>query len=52
MIVNLGGIGKGYAVEVSPEELQASGVHAVLAKPINIKEVLGVAAALRPPSAR
>jgi len=42
----------GYAVEVSPEELQASGVHAVLAKPINIKEVLGVAAALRPPSAR
>jgi CheY-like chemotaxis protein len=38
----------GYAVEVSPEELQASGVHAVLAKPINIKEVLGVAAAIRP----
>jgi CheY-like chemotaxis protein len=40
----------GFAVEVSPEELQASGVHAVLAKPINIKEVLGVAAALRPRS--
>jgi len=42
----------GYAVEVSPEELQASGVHAVLAKPINIKEVLGVAAAIRPRSAQ
>jgi len=40
----------GFAVEVSPEELEASGVHAVLAKPINIKEVLGVAAALRPRS--
>ena len=42
----------GYAVEVSPEELQASGVHAVLAKPINIKEVLGVAGAIRPRSAQ
>jgi GAF domain-containing protein/CheY-like chemotaxis protein len=38
----------GFAVEVSPEELQASGVHSVLAKPINIKEVLGVASAIRP----
>src|SRR5262249_32335060 len=41
----------GFAVEVGPEELRASGVHAVLAKPINIKEVLGVAAAIRPRTA-
>ena len=38
----------GFAVEVSPEELQASGVHSVLAKPINIKAVLEVASAMRP----
>jgi GAF domain-containing protein/CheY-like chemotaxis protein len=38
----------GFAVEVSSEELQASGVHSVLAKPINIKAVLGVASAIRP----
>ena len=38
----------GFAVEVSPEELQASGVHSVLAKPINIGEVLDAAAAIRP----
>jgi GAF domain-containing protein len=38
----------GFAVEVSPEELQASGVHAVLAKPINIGDVLDAAAAVRP----
>jgi len=38
----------GFAVEVSPEELQASGVHSVLAKPINIGDVLDAAAAIRP----
>ena len=38
----------GFAVEVSQEELQASGVHSVLAKPINIGEVLDAAAAIRP----
>jgi GAF domain-containing protein len=38
----------GFAVEVSPEDLQASGVHSVLAKPINIGEVLDAAAAIRP----
>jgi len=38
----------GFAVEVSREELQASGVHSVLAKPINIGEVIDAAAAIRP----
>jgi len=38
----------GFAVEVSAEELQASGVHSVLAKPINIGDVLDAAAAIRP----
>jgi signal transduction histidine kinase/CheY-like chemotaxis protein len=38
----------GFAVEVSHEELQTSGVHSVLAKPINIKEVLAVASSMRP----
>jgi CheY-like chemotaxis protein len=38
----------GFAVEVSQEELQASGVHSVLAKPVNIGEVLDAAAAIRP----
>jgi len=38
----------GFAVEVSPEELEASGVHAVLAKPINIGDVLEAASAIRP----
>lgn len=38
----------GFAVEVSPEELQASGVHSVLAKPINIGEVIDAASAFRP----
>jgi GAF domain-containing protein/CheY-like chemotaxis protein len=38
----------GFAVEVSQDELQASGVHSVLAKPINIGEVLEAAAAIRP----
>ena len=38
----------GFAVEVSPEELQASGVHSVLAKPISIGELLEAAAAIRP----
>ncbi len=38
----------GFAVEVSPDELQASGVHSILAKPINISEVLEAAAAIRP----
>jgi hypothetical protein len=38
----------GFAVEVSPDELQASGVHSVLAKPINIGDVLEAAAAIRP----
>jgi len=38
----------GFAVEVSPEELQQSGVLSVLAKPINIGEVLDAAAAIRP----
>jgi CheY-like chemotaxis protein len=38
----------GYAVEVSPEELEASGVHSVLAKPINIGDVLEAASAIRP----
>jgi len=38
----------GFAVEVSPEELQANGVHSVLAKPINLGEVLNAAAAIRP----
>jgi CheY-like chemotaxis protein len=38
----------GFAVEVSQDELQASGVHSVLAKPVNIGEVLDAAAAIRP----
>jgi CheY-like chemotaxis protein len=38
----------GFAVEVSPDELQASGVHSVLAKPISIGDVLEAAAAIRP----
>ncbi|MBF8288802.1 MAG: hypothetical protein HW381_1910, partial [Candidatus Rokubacteria bacterium] len=38
----------GFAVEVSQEELQANGVHSVLAKPINLGEVLNAAAAIRP----
>jgi CheY-like chemotaxis protein len=38
----------GFAVEVSPEELQASGVHSVLAKPVNIGEVIDAASAIRP----
>jgi CheY-like chemotaxis protein len=38
----------GFAVEVSPEELEASGVHSVLAKPINIGDVLEAASAIRP----
>jgi len=38
----------GFAVEVSPEELQRSGVHSVLAKPINVGEVLDAAAAIGP----
>src|SRR5260370_6604403 len=38
----------GFAVEVSQDELQASGVHSVLAKPINIGDVLEAAAAIRP----
>jgi CheY-like chemotaxis protein len=38
----------GFAVEVSQDELQASGVHSVLAKPINIGELLDAAAAIRP----
>jgi len=38
----------GFAVEVSPAELQANGVHSVLAKPINIADVLDAAAAIRP----
>jgi GAF domain-containing protein/CheY-like chemotaxis protein len=42
----------GFAVEVSAEELQSSGIHAVLAKPINITEVLAAAAAVRPRRAR
>jgi len=42
----------GFAVELSPEELQSTGVHAILAKPINIKEVLAAAAAVRPRRAR
>jgi GAF domain-containing protein/ActR/RegA family two-component response regulator len=38
----------GFAVEVSPEELEAGGVHSVLAKPINMGEVLDAASAIRP----
>ena len=38
----------GFAVEVSPDELRASGVHSVLAKPINIGEVLEAVAVIRP----
>jgi len=38
----------GFAVEVSQEELEASGVHSVLAKPINIGDVLEAASAIRP----
>ena len=38
----------GFAVEVSREELQQSGVHSVLAKPINIGEVIDAASAIRP----
>ncbi|HEX9125207.1 MAG TPA: response regulator, partial [Methylomirabilota bacterium] len=38
----------GFAVEVSPDELQASGVHSVLAKPINIGDVIEAASAIRP----
>ena len=38
----------GFAVEVSPEELQASGVHSVLAKPVNIGELIDAASAIRP----
>jgi GAF domain-containing protein/ActR/RegA family two-component response regulator len=38
----------GFAVEVSQEELEASGVHSVLAKPINIGDVLEAASGLRP----
>jgi GAF domain-containing protein len=38
----------GFAVEVSPDELLASGVHSVLAKPINIGDVIEAASAIRP----
>ena len=38
----------GFAVEVSPEELEASGVHSVLAKPVNIGELMDAASAIRP----
>ena len=38
----------GFAVEVSPEELQQSGVRSVLAKPINIGELIDAAAAIPP----
>jgi len=38
----------GFAIEVSQEELQASGVHSVLAKPVNIGDVIDAAAAIRP----
>jgi len=38
----------GFAVEVPQEELEASGVHSVLAKPINIGDVLEAASAIRP----
>jgi GAF domain-containing protein/ActR/RegA family two-component response regulator/anti-sigma regulatory factor (Ser/Thr protein kinase) len=38
----------GFAVEVSQEELEASGVHSVLAKPINIGDVLEAASTIRP----
>jgi CheY-like chemotaxis protein len=38
----------GFAVEVSAEELEASGVSMVLAKPINIGDVLEAASSIRP----
>jgi signal transduction histidine kinase/CheY-like chemotaxis protein len=38
----------GFAVEVSAEELEASGVSMVLAKPINIGDVLEAASTIRP----
>jgi GAF domain-containing protein/ActR/RegA family two-component response regulator len=38
----------GFAVEVSAEELEASGVCMVLAKPINIGDVLEAASSIRP----
>ena len=38
----------GFAVEVPQAELEASGVHSVLAKPINIGDVLEAASAIRP----
>jgi GAF domain-containing protein/CheY-like chemotaxis protein len=38
----------GFAVEVSPAELETSGVHSVLAKPISIDAVLEAASAIRP----
>jgi len=38
----------GFAVEVSQEELEASGVHSVLAKPVNIGDVLEAASGIRP----